>query len=104
MAVSEIPKAVILNPDTDTETFPVNEWAPLAADDKLILKTMEADILRAQLRVQDAQAAAKDTIARLDAFAKDLLEKYGRDPKEWTLSLESLEFVARQGKGQQAPS
>jgi hypothetical protein len=74
------------------------ELKGLDADDKLVLKTMEADILRAQIQVQQTQAAAKDAISRLDTFAKDLLEKYNRDPKEWTLSLEKLEFVSRNPK------
>jgi hypothetical protein len=77
------------------ESYPKDTWKAMEADDKLVLKTMEADILRAQIQVQQTQAAAKEAISRLDAFAKDLLEKYGRDPKEWTLSLESLEFVNR---------
>ena len=77
------------------ESYPKDTWKPLDADDKLVLKTMEADILRAQLQVQQAQSTAKDAISRLDQFAKDLLEKYARDPKEWTLSLESLEFMIR---------
>lgn len=60
------------------EVIEVPELKGLDADDKLVLKTMEADILRAQIQVQQTQAAAKDAISRLDQFAKDLLEKYER--------------------------
>jgi hypothetical protein len=85
-----------VQPEDFTGTTSMEPDNRLTADDKLVLKTMEADILRAQIQVQQTQAAAKDAISRLDQFAKDLLEKYERDPKEWTLSLEKLEFVARQ--------
>lgn len=69
--------------------------AELTVDDKLTLKTMEADAYRLQIQAESAGEQAKQAITQINAFIKTLSEKYGYDLKTHALDLTSQKFVER---------
>lgn len=71
------------------------EPVKLSAEDKLTVKTLETEAYKEQLRLQDAQTKAQNAINALNSFLRTLSEKYDRDPKEYLLNLETLEYVQK---------
>jgi len=72
----------------------------LAADDKLQLKVLEAESLKAQIEMertrQQVMQRAVMAHQQLEQFTAAMFEKHGLKQSEWTLDLSRLEFVARE--------
>lgn len=72
-----------------------SEIPTISAEDKLTLKTMEADTLNARIVVSNASIGFQQAQEQLNNFAQALFEKHGVDEKMYTLDLKTLKFVAR---------
>ena len=74
----------------------------IEATDKLTLKTLEAESLKAQIEMDRArqQVMQKAMMAhqQLEQFVAAMFEKHGLKQSEWVLDLAKLEFVAREVK------
>ena len=70
--------------------------------DKLTLKTLEAESLKAQIEMergrQQLMQRAMATHQQLEQFSAAMFEKYGYKPTDYTLDLAKLEFVKREPK------
>lgn len=91
------PKAPKLPADPKDQAAPV-----IDANDKLQLKTLEAESLKAQLNMRTAMERARQEAInaqqQLDAFAAAMLQKAGLKPEEWILDLAQLKFFPRGGQ------
>lgn len=68
----------------------------LGAEDKLTLKTLEANALKAQVQYHAAADQVRDSQAALNQFAQALYEKVGLTlDGGYVLDLAKLEFVPR---------
>jgi hypothetical protein len=76
------------------EAMPVDPLA-ISADDKLQLKTLEAEALDAQLTAQRVRDKVVEAQNALNQFAQTLFEKHGLDSKTHVLDLKGLRFVPR---------
>lgn len=65
----------------------------LSTDDKLTFKTMETQLVRAQLDVNTAVSRAQQAQQQLGTFITALVEKAGLDPKEYGIHPETLVFT-----------
>lgn len=88
-------EAVPKIPNTAADVVPQIEAA-----DKLTLKTLEAESLKAQIEMDRArqQVMQKAMMAhqQLEQFSAAMFEKHGLKQSEWVLDLQKLEFVARE--------
>ena len=76
----------------------------LAAEDKLTLKTLEAESLKSQIEMerqrQQLMLKAQMAYQQLEQFTAAMFEKHGLKQSEWTLDLSRLEFVQRESPKQ----
>jgi hypothetical protein len=63
--------------------------------DRLQLKALEGEYLKAQLRQRDAGAGVQAAQQQLQMFAAVLYEKAGIKPDEWNLDIDRLAFVPK---------
>lgn len=70
----------------------------ISPEDKLALKTLEAESLKAQLQAQSVMQQAQQTQMQLQQFAAAIYEKLGLKQDEWVLDLSKLAFTPRQPK------
>lgn len=84
-------------PRADLVVMPTLEQpAPvISAEDKLTLKTLEAESLKAQLQFQQFAQTANMSQQQLQQFAATLFEKHGLKQDEWVLDLSKLVLTPR---------
>lgn len=70
----------------------------ISTDDKLTLKSLEADALNAQLRIQHAQQQAQAAVANLNGFIGEVYERYKVSVETHILDLKTTKFVKREAK------
>lgn len=69
----------------------------LSPDEKLQLKTLEATVLGSQLQFQRLSQEMAEQQKKLQGFVQELFLKYKVDGAEWQISLQTLEFVKKEG-------
>lgn len=69
----------------------------LSPDEKLQLKTLEATVLSSQLQFQRLSQEMSEQQKKLQGFVQELFLKYKVDGAEWQISLQTLEFVKKEG-------
>lgn len=69
----------------------------LSPDEKLQLKTLEATVLGSQLQFQRLSQEMSEQQKKLQGFVQELFLKYKVDGAEWQISLQTLEFVKKEG-------
>ena len=67
----------------------------ISVEDKLQLKTAEANAYRLQIQAEQAGEQAKEAIKQINFFIQTLAEKYGYDLKTHALDLTTQKFVER---------
>jgi hypothetical protein len=77
------------------EAAPAPDPLAISSDDKLQLKTLEAEALDAQLTAQRVRDKVVEAQNALNQFAQTLFEKHGLDSKTHVLDLKGLRFVPR---------
>lgn len=75
------------------------DWKPsapeIAAEDKLTLKTLEAESLKSQLQAHQASQRASAAFQQVEQFAQSIYEKHALRREDWQLDLTTLKFIPR---------
>ena len=99
--VCNCPNRCEIHPKPKLVEVPVNSAVPeIEAADKLTLKTLEAESLKAQIEAQRQQQQlimrVQQAHQQLEMFTAAMFDKAGVKQSEWQLDLTKLEFVKRE--------
>lgn len=77
------------------KSCPIDSPQFIATDDKLQLKTLEADIFKARLDVKAKMEAEQAAVSNLEQFATGLFSRLGVSNADWVIDLAKLTFVKK---------
>jgi hypothetical protein len=92
------PKPTLVDVLKDPENAPAIKEAiglAISAEDKLMLKILEAKSLNSQLQYRDAGMRAQSEHQQLQQFAAAMFEKHNLKQQDYVLDLSQMEFTPR---------